>query len=80
MYPNNPIRIVDQQEYEKHKIMFKYPNILIEKIDKTIMDVVDMQKNKSNCFNDDIIDRYIKQLKKQWLLNKNFRFKKDKID
>ncbi|CAM9129958.1 DUF402 domain-containing protein [Mycoplasma marinum] len=78
MYPNKKTRVVDKEEYERHKIEFNYPDKLIKRIDKTIKGVLRDIRNKDGIFNYDIINSYVQQLKDQKMLKSNLKINKDK--
>ncbi len=78
MYPNKKTRVVDKEEYERHKIKMNYPQELIDKIDKTIKDVLVNIKHREGIFNYDVINTYVQQLKDQKMLKTGLKINKDK--
>ncbi len=78
MYPNKKTRVVDKDEYEKHKKLYGYPKELIIKIDNTILDVLTNIRNRDGIFNYDVINSYVQQLKDQKMLKSNLKVNKDK--
>ncbi len=78
MYPNKKTRVVDQDEYKKHKTQMNYPQKLIDKIDSTIEKILQDIKNRDGIFNYDVINTYVEQLKLQKMLKSSLKVNKDK--
>lgn len=72
-YPDSPIKIVDVNEYERHKVKYNYPQKLQDIISKTTKKIVKQIEIKDEFFDEDVIDKYLEELEDSKLISKKFR-------
>ena len=71
-YPGAPIKVVDKNEYEKHKVDYKYPEKLQDIIEGTVTKIIKQIELKEEFFDEDVIDRYLEELADERLISKKF--------
>ena len=71
-YPDAPIKVVDKNEYEKHKVMYNYPLDLQKIIEKTTDRIIKQIELNEEFFDEDVIDRYLEELAEEKLISKKF--------
>lgn len=69
-YPEQPIKIVDKKEFQFHSEKMKYPQNLINLIDKEVRSVINMMSNEDGHFDPEVIDFWIQELIDNKLLGK----------
>lgn len=75
-YPDAPIKVVDKNEYEKHKVEYGYPEKLCEIIERTTERIIKQIKLKDEFFDEDVIDEYLEELVDERLISKKFALTK----
>lgn len=71
-YPDSPIKVVDWNEYEKHKKEYNYPQKLQEIINRTVKRIIKKIQLKEEFFDEDLIDKYLEELADEKLISKKF--------
>lgn len=61
-YPEQKVKLVDKNEYEDHKDKYNYSKELVEIIDRTVKRVMKLISFGEECFDEDVVDTYIKEL------------------
>ena len=71
-YPKSKIKIVDQKEFDKNKIILNYPNNLILKIKKTTEKLFEKLRKKEGFFDKNKIKNFYKEIIEEKLLSKKY--------
>ena len=71
-YPDSPIKVVDINEYERHKSEFDYPEKLMKIIDKTTKRIIKQIELNEEFFDEEIIEEYLEELADLKLISKRF--------
>lgn len=61
-YPEQKTKVVDKGEFEFHKKKYNYSDELIEIIEKTVKKVLKLINFSDGCFDQSVIDSYVKEL------------------
>lgn len=61
-YPEQKVKLVDKKEFEHHKEKYNYSKELIKIIEQTTKDVMKLINYGEECFDEDVVDTYIKEL------------------
>lgn len=69
-YPEQPIKLVDKNEFKLHSEQMKYPENLINLIDKEARLVIEMMSEEDGHFNPEVISFWIQELIENKLLGK----------
>lgn len=71
-YPNAKVKVIDKNEFRKHIKEMNYPQELINIINITTNNVLNLIHNKEDIFSKSLMFSYITYLKEQYLLPKKF--------
>ena len=80
MYPGKPIKVVDQKEYEKHKVDYQYSKKLQDIIERTTEDLKRKMKLQDEYFDLELIDKYLEELVENKLIPKKLASLTTKIE
>ena len=71
-YPGTNVKVVDQREFEEHKVKYNYPQELIDKVNRTTSKVLKMIELHEAYFDEDVVETYLQNLIDNKMLAKKF--------
>ena len=71
-YPGTATKVVDINEYNRHKEEFGYPIKLQNLLDRTVKAVKKQIANKEDIFDEDVIETYLTELMEEKLISQKF--------
>lgn len=60
VFPDGGFRVLDQNEYNYHRKLMKYPNEIDMILKRELCDLINMKKNNEGPFCKDVVDYYVK--------------------
>ena len=73
-YPDMPVKLVDEREFELHKTKYNYSKKLIKDVVDASVKVRKLINLNEQYFDEDVVNTYVVDLIKNKLLAKKFEF------